>query len=79
MYMYITDFFMEMWALSTMQHAHYFVETPCWKYFLAFHVSMEKINRTAYCDASVIVIRSRKSKGYAIADTDCTTMISAFN
>ena len=36
--MYITDFFMEMRALSTMQHACSFVKTPCWKYFLAFHV-----------------------------------------
>ena len=31
-----------------------------------------KNDRIAYSDASVLVIKSRKSKGYAIADTDCT-------
>ena len=67
---------MEMRALSTMQHAHLSKRHASWKYFLAFHASIEKrkkIDRIAYSDASVIVIKSRKSKGYAIADTDCTS------
>ena len=69
--MYITEFFYG--NAGTVKYAACsFVKTPCWKYFLAFHVSIGKIDRIAYSDASVIVIKSRKSKGYAIADTDCT-------
>ena len=75
-HVHMQNFFMEMRALSTMQHAHLKKRHVmlCWKYFLAFHVSIEKrkkIDCIAYSDASVIVIKSRKSKGYAIADTDC--------
>ena len=71
MYKYITEFFYG--NAGTVNYAACsFVKTPCWKYFLAFHVSIEKIDRIAYSDASVIVIKSRKSKGYAIADTDCS-------
>ena len=69
MYMYITESFYG--NAGTVNYAACsFVKTPCWKYFLAFHVSIEKkIDRIAYSDASVIVIKSRKSKGYTIADT----------
>ena len=42
-----------------------------------FDRKKKKIDRIAYSDASVIVIKSRKSKGYAIADTDC--IISHFS
>ena len=65
---------MEMRALSTMQHAHLSkrhagsMSLP----FMCRSKKEEKIDRIAYSDASVIVIKSRKSKGYAIADTDCT-------
>ena len=68
---------MEMRALSTtsMQHAHLSkrhtgsISLP----FMCRSEKKEKIDRIAYSDASVIVIKSRKSKGYTIADTDCTT------
>ena len=72
--MYITEFFME-WKNGNAGTVNYaacsFVKTPCWKYFLAFHVSIKKSIISHNSDASVIVIISRKSKGYAIADTDC--------
>ena len=74
MYMYITEFFMEMRALSTMQHAHLSkrhagsISLP----FMCRSKKKKEIDRIAYSDASVIVIKSRKSKGYAIADTDCS-------
>ena len=69
--MYITEFFMEMRALSTMQHAH-LSKRHAGSISLPFMCRSKKIDRIAYSDASVIVIKSRKSKGYAIADTDCT-------
>ena len=77
--MYITEF-----VYGNAGNVNYaacsFVKTACWKYFLAFHVSIEKeIDRIAYSDASVIVIQSRKSKGYAIADTDCKWFTLCWN
>ena len=64
---------MEMRALSTMQHTHLSkrhvgsISLP----FMCRSKKRKEIDRIAYSDASVIVIKSRKSKGYAIADTDC--------
>ena len=73
-------FCMDMRELSTtsMQHAHLskrhagrLVEVfPCLS--CVDRKKKKKIDRIAYSDASVIVIKSRKSKGYDIADTDCT-------
>ena len=60
---------MEMRALSTMQHAH-LSQRHAGSISLPFMCRSKKIDRIAYSDASVIVIKSRKSKGYAIADTD---------
>ena len=45
---------------------------PC---FSCVDRKKKKIDRIAYSDASVIVIKSRKSEGYAIADTDCTVSL----
>ena len=56
---------MEMRALSTMQHA----QNAMLEVFPCFScVDQKKIDRIADSDASVIVIKSRKSKGYAMAD-----------
>ena len=79
--MNITVFFIEMRALPTMQHAH-LSKRHAGSISLPFMCRSKKEGKKdciAYSDASVIVIKSRKSKGYAIGDTNCMSEVSSLN